>query len=279
MKSTICIICYLMVFLTGCNENPSDSNSATIISDSKTITNDLVFKRDSLFNTDTLAVTLETLSPDIYIFINFYLAERFINSSSTTILHQDSAITSVSFNVRLDYTEISWITSHEINNMGWEIQRKDSNGIYTAIGFVNGSGTSNETHVYSYRHNIEPLKLFFYRFKQIHFDGSFEYALEAKIEVEATDSINAEFSISSDNGVIIYNGEIAPDSGYTYNLPFSLNDLIYFRNSLSHYGKIRVRSFNFLSAHYLNINESYKNISYNLSYEAFLQTNGTRTFF
>ena len=121
--------------------------------------------------------------------------------------------------------------------------------------------------------------MFFYRLKQIDFDGSFEYVLEAKIEVEATDSIKAEFYITADKGVIKYDGEIAPDSGYTFNLPFNPNDLIYFKNSLSHYGKIRVQSFNFLSDHHLKIDESYKNISYNLSYEIFLQTNGERTFY
>jgi len=67
--------------------------------------------------------------------------------------------------------------------------------------------------------------------KQIHFNGSFEYAIEAKIEVEATDSIKAEFSVTADNEVLVYDGEIAPNSGYTYNLPFDLNNLIYFRNS------------------------------------------------
>jgi hypothetical protein len=279
MKFTDYFLILLTIALNGCTDNPSDSNTSTILSASKTVVNDYVFHRDSIFNTDTLAVSLETSSPDIYIYINFYLAQRFINSTSTTILQQDSAITSSTFSVRPDYTEISWITAYEVNNMGWEIQRKDSSGMYTSIGFVNGSGNSNETHSYSYTHNIEPSSLFFYRFKQIHFDGSFKYALEAKIEVEATDSIKAGYSITADNGVIIYNGEIAPDSGYTYNLPFMLNDLIYFRNSLSHYGKIRILSFNFLSAHYLNIDEFYKNISYNLSYEVFLQTNGTRTFF
>lgn len=275
----ICSVLLSLIFLLGCTENPTNTNHNTILSDSKTFMNDFDFHRNSISNTDTLIISLETFSPDVYIFINFYLAQRFINSYSYTILQSDSAITSVSFIVRPDYTEILWTTAYEVNNMGWEIQRKDTNGIYNAIGFVNGSGTSNETHSYSFKHHIEPSKIFFYRLKQIHFDGSFEYALEAKIEVEATDSIKAEFSITADNGVIIYNGEIAPDSGYTYNLTFNLNDLIYFRNSLSHFGKIRMRDFKFLSDHYLNIDEAYKNISYNLSYEVFLQTNGTRIFF
>jgi len=279
MKVSIYSIIILIAFLTGCSENPTNSNKNSILTESKTITEDFVFNRDSAFNSDTLSISLESSKPDVYVLINFYLAQRNIHSYSITILQNDSAITSASFVVRPDYTEIFWTTSYEVNNLGWEIQRKDSNETYSAVGFVNGSGTSTETRNYSFRHNVSPSKLFFYRFKQIYFDGSFEYALEAKIEVEATDSIKAEFFITAENGAIIYDGEIAPDSGYTYNLSFNLNDLIYFRNSFSHYGKIRIQSFNFLSDHYLNIDESYKKIFYNLSYEVFLQTNGDRTFF
>lgn len=279
MKSNNYFLFFVFLSLLGCSENPSDSNKNSILSDSKTITNNFVFHRDSIFNMDTLTITLETSTPDVYLFTKFYLAQRYINSYGYTLLQSDSAITSVNFVVRPDYTEILWSTSYELNNMGWEIQRKDSNETYSAVGFVNGSGTSNETHSYYFKHNIEPSKIFYYRFKQIHFDGSSEYALESKIEVEAIDSIKVEFSITADNGVIKYDGDIAPESGYSSNIPINPNELIYFRNSQLHYGKIRIHSFNFLNDPYLKIDESYKNISYNLSYEIFLQTNGERTFF
>lgn len=279
MKSIIYFVFILIISFFGCSENPSDSNKDSILSDSKTVTNNFVFNRDSISNTDTLSVSLETSNPDVYLFANFHIAQRFINSYSYTILQSDSAITSVSFVVRPDYTEILWTTVYEINNMGWEIQRKDSNEIYSTVGFVNGSGTSTEPHSYYYKHNVEPSKIFFYRFKQFHFDGSFEYVLEANIEVEATDSINVDFFITSANGVIKYDGEIAPDNGYSSNLQINPNELIYFRNSQFHYGKIRIQSFNFLNDHYLKIDELYKNLSYSLSYEIFIQTNGERTFF
>jgi len=162
MKISIYSIIILIVSFTGCSENPSDSNKDPILSESKTILNDFVFYRDSIFNTDTLSISLESLDPDVYIFINFYLGQRNINSFSYTILQIDSpAISSANFVVRPDYIEILWTTSYEINNMGWEIQRKDSNETYNVVGFVNGYGTSTETHSYSFKHYSNPSKLFF----------------------------------------------------------------------------------------------------------------------
>lgn len=278
MKVSIYLLLFLIISLIGCNDNSTDPYDSILI-ESETIVQDFDFYRDSISNSDTLSFALESSNPDVYVFVNFYLAQRNI-SSYTTILQIDTpATTNVNFEVRQDYTEIDWTTAFEENNMGWEIQRKDSNQTYNTVGFVDGSGTSNETHEYSFRHNINLSELFFYRLKQIHFDATFEYSLEAKIEVEATDSIKANFSITADNGVIIYDGETAPDSGYSYNLSFDIGDLIYFKNSFFHYGKIKVYHFGFMNEPLLNIDESSKNISYQLSYEIFLQTNGTRTFF
>ena len=280
MKISIYLLFFSFISLIGCTDSPTNTNQNSILSESKTVVEDFDFYRDSIFNSDTLFFAIESSNPDVYVYVNFYLAQRNISSYTYTIVQIDTpATTSVNFEVRQDYTEIVWITAFEENNMGWEVQRKDSNQTYNTVGFVEGSGTSNETHVYSFKHNINLSKLFFYRLKQIHFDGTFEYSLEAKIEVEATDSIKAKFSITAVNGVIIYDGEIAPDSGYSYNLSFDIGDLIYFKNAFFHYGKIKLHHFSFVNEPLLNIDESSKNISYQLSYEIFLQTNGDRTFF
>jgi len=271
---------FLIIIIFGCNENPSDLIKDSILSESKSISEGFVYNRASIENIDTLSITMETQNPDIYLFLNFLKERTTINLFSSTLLQIDTpSISNAMFNVTPDYTEILWSTAYEINNMGFEIQRKDSNESYNKVGFVNGYGTSTEIHHYSFKDYNSLSQTYFYRLKQIDFNGSYEYSLEAKIEVEATDSIKAEFSLTADNGVILYSGEIAPESGYAFNLPFSLNDLIYFRNSLSHFGKIKIQEFNFLGDHFLNIGESYKNISYNLKYEVFLQTNGTRTFY
>lgn len=280
MKVLIYLLFISTILLLQCNNNPTNTNQDSIITESKTISESFDYYRDSLSNSDTLIFSLESSNPDVYVFANFYLTKRNIISYNYTILQIDTpAIKSFMIKFNQNHIELLWSTRYENNNRGWEIQRKNSNQTYQTIAFVNGSGTSVQQKDYSYTDVDVVLKEIFYRFKQIDFDGNYNYSLETRIEIEAVDSVKARFSVSAQNGVIIYDGEIAPDSGYTYNLPIDTGDLIYFKNSFSHYGKIRLRHFNFINEPFLNIDESHKNLSYQLGYEIFLQTNGNRTFF
>ena len=77
---------------------------------------------------------------------------------------------------------LTWSTSSELNNSGFEIQRavqsdklKVESELWSKIGFVNGSGTTNEVREYSFTdRNLETGKYKF-RLKQIDFNGNFEY--------------------------------------------------------------------------------------------------------
>lgn len=89
---------------------------------------------------------------------------------------------------------INWSTATETNNAGFEIERSPSQnpsiregGLdqfnWTRIGFVNGSGTTTEKSKYSFcDHNPLPGK-YYYRLKQIDFDGSFKYSNVIEIEI------------------------------------------------------------------------------------------------
>lgn len=79
--------------------------------------------------------------------------------------------------------ELQWITETEINNHGFEIERRTQNGNYLTIGFVKGNGTITERKYYSYTDkNLEPGK-YFYRLKQIDFNGAYEYSNEIEVDV------------------------------------------------------------------------------------------------
>ena len=81
--------------------------------------------------------------------------------------------------------KLSWSTASELNNMGFEVERSMNENDFITIGFVNGVGTSTETHYYSFidrPHNVDKSRIQ-YRLKQVDFDGSFEYS--NVIEVEA----------------------------------------------------------------------------------------------
>ena len=83
---------------------------------------------------------------------------------------------------------IEWITATETNNYGFEIQRRSENSDYQTIGFVSGNGTSTNRVTYSYVDQDLTNKRYYYRLKQLDFDGSFEYSNEVLVDVnELTD--------------------------------------------------------------------------------------------
>ena len=82
--------------------------------------------------------------------------------------------------------ELSWLTATELNNQGFQVERKTESTSWDNIGFVNGYGTTTETQFYNFiDQNLNPGS-YFYRLKQIDFDGSFEYyELTETIEIGA----------------------------------------------------------------------------------------------
>jgi hypothetical protein len=82
--------------------------------------------------------------------------------------------------------ELVWKTATELNNAGFEVQRRSENrGASTewhALGFVRGNGTTTEAQSYSFLDRTAVGKVQ-YRLKQIDFDGQFEYS--NIIEVDA----------------------------------------------------------------------------------------------
>lgn len=78
--------------------------------------------------------------------------------------------------------KLDWITLSELNNTGFEIQRKTSNTDWAIVGFVAGNGTATDTNYYSFIDNNLPSAIYWYRLKAIEFNGSFEYSSEIQID-------------------------------------------------------------------------------------------------
>jgi hypothetical protein len=83
---------------------------------------------------------------------------------------------------------LKWETATELNNLGFEIERKIHNekleGEWTTIAFKEGHGTSTEPQYYSFNDDVGSLRAlsFTYRLKQVDYDGSFEYSKEVTVE-------------------------------------------------------------------------------------------------
>ncbi len=90
--------------------------------------------------------------------------------------------------------ELEWATATEVNNYGFEVERRvikendednsELNATWEKVAFVEGSGNSNSQKIYTYadKNPVGGTK-FAYRLKQIDIDGTFEYSDEIEVEV------------------------------------------------------------------------------------------------
>lgn len=87
---------------------------------------------------------------------------------------------------------LSWSTATELNNQGFELQRKFSSNDFATIGSVKGHGTTTSPNQYSYVDKLTDQGKYFYRLKQIDFDGTFEYSNVIDVEVRVLDKFVLE---------------------------------------------------------------------------------------
>jgi len=77
--------------------------------------------------------------------------------------------------VRDGAVHLSWRTASELNNAGFEVERRSQGGSWNTLGFVRGAGTTTEGRSYSFVDNSASGTVQ-YRLKQVDFDGAFEYS-------------------------------------------------------------------------------------------------------
>jgi hypothetical protein len=94
----------------------------------------------------------------------------------------------ISFSATTDSKNVNlnWATATEINNSGFEIERRYDKTDWLKIGFVPGHGTTTEKQNYSYIDQNVNAGIYSYRLKQVDFDGTFEYSNEILVNVTAS---------------------------------------------------------------------------------------------
>lgn len=108
----------------------------------------------------------------------------------TLTVENEIPVELTSFNYRTGNGEIilNWQTATEVNNSGFEIQRKVRVGTQIAtwetVGFVRGAGTTTSVQKYSWADKeVSQIGTYFYRLKQVDYDGSFNYSDIVEVEV------------------------------------------------------------------------------------------------
>ncbi|MBT8386797.1 MAG: T9SS type A sorting domain-containing protein, partial [Ignavibacteria bacterium] len=148
-------------------------------------------------------------------------------------------------------TTLSWKTGSEVNNSGFEIQRKKSSD-WERIGFVEGQGTTTEEKTYLFTDENLTIGTYQYRLKQIDYDGRFEFS--DIVEVEILTPI--EFSLSQN-----------------YPNPFNPSTKISFQ--LVESGFVSLKIYDVLGNEISTlVNEELQNGSYEYSFEAIDLTSG-----
>jgi photosystem II stability/assembly factor-like uncharacterized protein len=93
---------------------------------------------------------------------------------------------------------LSWSTASENNNRGFEIERLQDYKItelqdWETIGFIEGRGTITERQDYHFADNDLTPGTYFYKIKQIDFNGSFEYfELSTAVEINTPEKFMLE---------------------------------------------------------------------------------------
>ena len=83
---------------------------------------------------------------------------------------------------------LNWTTATELNNQGFEIERSEDKISFNKIGFIPGFGTTTEPKSYSYTDQPVSIGKYYYRLKQVDYDGSYEYSDVVEIEWRAFNS-------------------------------------------------------------------------------------------
>ena len=87
---------------------------------------------------------------------------------------------------------LNWNTATELNNNGFEVQRKTTAGQFEKIGYIEGSGTTTEPKTYTYTDKNVTIGSYSYRLNQIDFNGLYEYSDEINVEVDVPLTYNLE---------------------------------------------------------------------------------------
>ncbi|GJQ62747.1 MAG: hypothetical protein SCALA702_18000 [Melioribacteraceae bacterium] len=155
-------------------------------------------------------------------------------------------LSSFSANVTGEAVTINWVTATETNNRGFEIERSNDNTKFNTIGYIDGFGTTSERQVYSYTDYDLNAGTYYYRLKQVDFDGSVNYS-----ETVEADFMPVEFSLGQN-----YPNPFNPTTNIKFALPVASSVKLVVYNMLGQQVQTLVNEKLTAGLHEVNLNAS-----------------------
>ncbi|MDD5361120.1 MAG: T9SS type A sorting domain-containing protein [Ignavibacteria bacterium] len=148
-----------------------------------------------LNNTKTATLIIKTLTNQAGLFANANNSPNTFEinniklSDPVNLLESPLPVVLASFTHKVNGQNVTlnWSTTQEINNSGFEVERKNiTENTWTSVGFVKGSGNSNNMQKYTYEDRKLNTGKYQYRLKQMDLNGNFTYNnMNADAEIAA----------------------------------------------------------------------------------------------
>jgi hypothetical protein len=120
-------------------------------------------------------------------------------------------MTSFTASVNGNEVILNWSAATELNNKGFNIERRAEGLSFAGISFIDGKGTTSEKTAYSFTDKNLPYGTYYYRLQQVDFDGTSTYSKEVKVEV----GLPLQYSLEQN-----YPNPFNPSTTIRYALPF-----------------------------------------------------------
>lgn len=130
--------------------------------------------------------------------------------------------------------KLNWTTVTEVNNAGFDIERSNDNLQFDKIAFIEGNGTTSELQNYSYTDNSVLNGNYYYRLRQVDFDGSFSYSQVVEVEI----GVPTKFEVYQN-----YPNPFNPETQITFALPVSAEITITVYNLLGQAVAVPINEF------------------------------------
>jgi len=159
----------------GIERKTGDSLSSTPFVNIALVLADITFYEDTSV-ADTTTYTYRVYAFKISVVSNY-------SNLAQVITPIPVELTSFTANVLNGQVQLYWETATEINNTGFSIQRSKDNNKFMDIGFIKGKGTTTTQSSYSYSDKSVLSGKYYYRLKQVDFDGSANYLKSVEVDL------------------------------------------------------------------------------------------------